>query len=210
MFFMQRQGHFSAIILAAGYSSRMGEFKPLVRIGGKTFIEHAIALFRDAGIEDIVTVVGHRAPEVLPVAQAAASRGVLNANYADGMYASLQTGVQAVQHSCDAFFLLPVDIPLVRPATVRQLAIAFDQHSAPPVCYPRFQSKRGHPPLINTQLIDGILSYDGKGGLREFLRGHDAQAITIPVADPFIRQDADTPQDLSRLKAMMPRQEPDK
>ena len=194
---------FSAIILAAGFSSRMAAFKPLIRIGGRSFVEHAIALFRTSGIEEIVTVVGHRAPEVLPVVEAAASRGVLNANYADGMYSSIQAGVNALKHPGDAFFLLPVDIPLVRPATIRRLAVAFDQHPAPMVCYPLFQSQRGHPPLINTKLVSQILSYEGQGGLREFLRRYEAQSISITVEDPFIRLDADTPPDLLRLEEMM-------
>ncbi|MDJ0804633.1 MAG: nucleotidyltransferase family protein [Desulfobacterales bacterium] len=200
---MPRKGKFSAIILAAGFSSRMAEFKPLIRIGEKSFVEHAIALFRTAGIEDIVTVLGHRAPEVAPVVQRAASRGVINANYADGMYSSIKTGLKAIQPSCDAFFLLPVDIPLVRPSTVRQLAVAFAKHPAPSVCYPLFQSTRGHPPLINGELVGAILSYDGDGGLRAFLRRHEEQSIAIPVDDPFIRLDADTPEDLLRLKEMM-------
>ena len=193
----------SAIILAAGFSSRMEEFKPLLRIAGNSFVEHAIALFHTSGIEEIITVVGHRAQEVLPVIQATASRCVINENFADGMYASVQTGVKALKHSIDAFFLLPVDIPFVRPSTIRQLAVGFGQHRAPLVCYPLFQSKRGHPPLISSRLIDPLLSYEGKGGLRKFLRGYEKQARSIPVEDPFTRLDADTPQDLSRLKQMM-------
>ena len=71
------------------------------------------------------------------------------------------------------------------------------------VCYPQFQSRRGHPPLINSKLIDEILSYSGQRGLREFLRRHENQAISIPVEDPFIRLDADTPKDLLLLKGMI-------
>ena len=54
----------SAIILAAGFSSRMERFKPLLRVGEKTLAEHAIALFKNAGIGDIVTVVGHLSGKV--------------------------------------------------------------------------------------------------------------------------------------------------
>jgi CTP:molybdopterin cytidylyltransferase MocA len=68
------------------------------------------------------------------------------------------------------------------------------------VCYPQFQSRRGHPPLVNSQLIDEILSYDGQGGLRKLLRDHEEQAISVPVGDPFIRLDADTPQDLKLIR----------
>jgi CTP:molybdopterin cytidylyltransferase MocA len=72
------------------------------------------------------------------------------------------------------------------------------------VCYPQFQSRCGHPPLINSKLIDEILSYSGQGGLREILRGHDDHAIHIPVADPFIRLDADTRRDLLRIREKYP------
>ena len=192
-----------AIILAAGFSTRMKRCKPLLRIDEKTFVEHAISLFKSAGVADIVTVVGHLSEKVIPVVNAASSRYVVNDNYRDGMYSSIQTGVKALRHPCDAFFLLPVDIPLVMPATIRQLSDAFRNDSSYMVCYPQFQSKRGHPPLINGKLIDEILSYSGQGGLREFLRLHENQSISIPVQDPFIRLDADTPNDLLLLREMM-------
>ena len=193
----------SAIILAAGFSTRMEEFKPLIRIGEKTFAEHAIGLFKRAGIGDVVTVVGHLSEKLIPVVKAASSRYVINDNYDNGMYSSIQTGVKALRHSCDAFFLLPVDIPFVLPTTIRQLSNAFCKNSLSMVCYPQFQSRRGHPPLINSKLIDEILSYSGQGGLREFLRRHENQVVSIPVEDPFIRLDADTPKDLSLLREMM-------
>ncbi len=56
---------------------------------------------------------------------------------------------------------------------------------------------------MNSKLIDEILSYSGQGGLREFLRRHENQAISILVEDPFIRLDADTLKDLSLLREMM-------
>ena len=191
---------FSALILAAGCSSRMAGFKPLLRIGENTLIEHAIALFRRSGIEDIVTVVGHRAQDLLPVVQGAASRWVINPTYHEGMFSSIQQGVGALGSAVEAFFLLPVDIPLVQPATVRQLVDAFDQHQAPPVCYPRCQSRRGHPPLIHAGLNDPIRAYEGPGGMRGFLRGFEERAVDIGVEDPFIHLDADTDEDLAVLR----------
>ena len=178
----------------------MEGFKPLLRVGGQTFLEHAIGLFRQAGIEDIVTVMGHRAQELLPVVQAAVSRHVTNERYRDGMFSSIQAGIAALKDPVDAFFLLPVDIPLVRPATVRQLVDGFYGHLKPPVCHPRFQSRRGHPPLINAGLMDRILTYDGPDGMRGFLRVFEDQAIDIRVDDPFIHLDADSDEDLRGLR----------
>jgi CTP:molybdopterin cytidylyltransferase MocA len=195
-----KKANVSAIILAAGLSTRMQGFKPLLRIGEKTIIEHAIALFQNAGIDEIVTVVGYRSEQLIPVVKAASSRYVVNSNYHAGMYSSIQKGIKALRHPCDAFFLLPVDIPLVRPSTISLMLNAFFRNSFAMVWYPQFKKRRGHPPLINSQLINEILSYSGQGGIRELLRRHETHAISIPVEDPFIRMDADTRQDLSLLK----------
>lgn len=189
-----------ALILAAGLSSRMEGFKPLLPIGKKTLIEHVIGLFDITGIEEVVTVVGHRSEELIPVVEAASSHYVMNDNYLDGMFSSIQRGAKELRHTCDAFFLLPVDIPLVRPATLRQLLDAFTNDPSSLVCYPQFQSRRGHPPLIDSSLVDQILSYEGKGGMRGLLRSYEDLAIVVSVEDPFIRMDADTWEDLSHLR----------
>ena len=54
----------SAILLAAGRSSRMGAFKPLLPFGESTVIESCIINLRSAGIEEIIIVIGHRADDV--------------------------------------------------------------------------------------------------------------------------------------------------
>jgi len=65
----------AAIILAAGFSSRMGEFKPLLPLGEMTIIERAVRLFEQAGTEDIRVVVGYRANDLIPLLQKNESLG---------------------------------------------------------------------------------------------------------------------------------------
>lgn len=189
-----------ALILAAGLSSRMDGFKPLLTIRGKKLIEHVADLFKEAGIDDLVTVVGHRSAELIPVVEAVSSRWVVNLHYSEGMFSSVQCGVKVLRGSCDAFFLLPVDIPLVSPSTISALLDGLKKNPAAPVCYPQFQSRRGHPPLVATSLIDTILEYDGQGGMRGMLRGYEGRAMTVEVEDRFIIEDIDTRADLVRLK----------
>ncbi|MGB3211450.1 MAG: nucleotidyltransferase family protein [Desulforhopalus sp.] len=190
----------AAIVPAAGLSSRMHAFKPLVTIAGKTIIEHVMELFKTTGIDDIVVVVGHRSEELIPVVEAASCRYVINVNYRDGMFSSIQEGVRELSDTCDAFFLLPVDIPLVRPNSIRQLLDAFARDGSSLLCYPQFQSRRGHPPLIDSSLANRILAYDGQDGLRGLLARYENQAIVVPVEDPFILLDADTREDLLYLR----------
>lgn len=178
----------------------MKDFKPLLRLGGNTLINHAIDLFESVNIDEIVTVVGHRSDEMIPVVGKTRSRLIMNHNYRDGMFSSIQRGAAALRRSSDCFFLLPVDIPLIRPETIQELQAAFIREPSTLICYPGFESRRGHPPLIDNSLIDDILAYNGQGGLRAFLKKHRDKASTIHVADKYILKDIDTEEDLTLLQ----------
>ena len=190
-----------ALIPAAGLSSRMKAFKPLLEIGGQTLAERAVNLFQSAGINDIVTVVGHRHDELIPVLERTASRWVFNPDHRGGMFTSIVKGLETLRGSCDAFFVLPVDIPLVRTGTVQRLMEAFRNRSCL-ICHPWFPSRRGHPPIIDGCLINEMLAYGGQGGMRAFLQKYSDRADDIPVADAHIHMDVDTEEDLDlRRKA---------
>jgi len=189
----------SALILAAGFSSRMGELKALLPLGGGTMLAQAVSLFRDCGIGDIVVVTGHRAAEIGAVATAAGARLAHNPRYAAGMYGSIRAGAGLLADRCDGFFLLPVDIPLVRRGTVRLLVRSFA--AAPALlCSPVFAGRRGHPPLLHADLIPAILAEEQcEGGLRALLARveatHPDRVREVPVADAHIHIDLDTPDD---------------
>lgn len=192
-----------ALILAAGRSSRMGCFKPLLEIKGKSLIENTVNLFRNTGVQEIVTVIGYRAEELLPVLVAISSRYVVNESYQNGMFSSIKRGVAELRDRCKAFFLLPVDIPCVQVATVKKLLENYYENPTTLVCYPQFDARRGHPPLIAGSLIDHILDYTGEGGMRGFLGRFEDQAVDVPVDDPFVRLDVDTKEDFFRLEIEM-------
>jgi CTP:molybdopterin cytidylyltransferase MocA len=189
-----------AIILAAGLSTRMGEFKPLLSIGPKTLLGHAISLFQTNGIDDIVVVTGDQTEDLRQELDRYPCRSVLNENLIDGMYSSVREGVKAIGDKNGAFFLLPVDIPLVSKNTIRDLMKAMEQNPNSLVFYPEYQARRGHPPLIMCDLAAAILSYDGQGGLRALLKRYQQQSLNVVVDDPFILLDADTKNDLAILQ----------
>ncbi len=188
----------TAIILAAGYSSRMGRFKPLLPLGDATVIERVVALYRAAGIEDIRVVVGHNADVLSPELASLGVRTVYNPEYHTGMFSSLVAGLKTLTGDCHGFFVHPVDIPLVRPATVAALARAFAaQPSA--VHHPEFDGRRGHPPLIPADFAQAILSWSGEGGLKTFWEDHSPAMRDVPVADESILWDMDTEADYQCL-----------
>lgn len=94
----------AAVIPAAGLSSRMHGFKPLLTIGEKPLLEHVIMLFKGAGITDIIIVVGHRAEELIRFVEESSCQNVVNHSYRDGMFSSIQQGLKALRDPCDAIF----------------------------------------------------------------------------------------------------------
>jgi CTP:molybdopterin cytidylyltransferase MocA len=176
----------------------MGRFKPLLRLGDRCAIEWAAGAFQAAGVADIRVVTGHEAAALAATLAGTGIATVRNPDYAQGMYSSIRAGIAALSEDIDACFLLPVDIPLVRSATVAALAGRYDGRA--PVVYPAFRGQRGHPPLIGRTLFAEILAFDGEGGLRTVLQRHPAQAV--PVPDQAILFDMDTPEDYRRLDAL--------
>jgi CTP:molybdopterin cytidylyltransferase MocA len=195
----------SAIVLAAGYSSRMGELKPLVELGGRTLLARAVTTFRSIGVEDVVVVTGHRGDEVAASAEELGARPVANPRFDDGMYSSVQAGVAAVAEG-RRFFLLPVDCPLVRPETAGRLARAGAAAGAE-VVLPVHGGIPGHPPLLGPGLRDEILAGEPPGGLRELLTGRPEPALRVEADDPGMLFDADTAADLERLCELAARED---
>ena len=190
---------FAALIPAAGLSSRMGAPKPLLDIGGQTLVERVVNLFRAAGVTEVVTVAGHRGDELVSILERTSCRVASNPDYQEGMFSSIQVGARELQGRCDAFFVLPVDIPLVRPMTIRHLMERFGNRSAL-AYHPAAGSGRGHPPLIDSSLIEELLAFTGTGGLKVFLEGYADRSVEVPVADAWIRRDVDTDEELTLLR----------
>ena len=193
---MKERYRFGAVMPAAGLSSRMGAFKPLLPYGDSTVIGSAIGSVLPF-VDSASVISGCRADEL----SEALSRGfgrrltiVNNPDYAStDMLTSVRIGLMALGE-CDAFFLLPADIPAVTAGVYEALIAAFDGE-ADVIC-PVCDGRRGHPPLIHSRLIPDILAYEGGGGLRAILSGRDIKEID--VNDSGILRDLDTPQDYQK------------
>ncbi len=182
-----------AIILAAGLSSRMGRFKPLLKVAEKTMLDHCIHLFQQGGVDTIIVVAGHGADEIKKAAAGKGAQVVENPYFRQGMFSSIKQGAAAIS-SCDSFFVLPVDIPLVRLPTLATLAAAFDGRQN---LVPTFNGNSGHPPLLSAYMRKKIAQADSGMILRDILAAEGYKKVA--VWDAAIICDADTPQGYSAL-----------
>jgi len=189
------------LVLAAGLSSRMGAFKPLMQIDGKALVVLSVeSLLQKA--ESVTVVLGFRADEVRQALRDAFPkervRITVNAAYEmTDMLQSIRTGLAELDE-CDAFFLLPGDMPAVGISTLAALAAALENTDAA-VAVPTVEGRRKHPPLIRADCIGDILSYDGEGGLRGIWRGYEGKIAAVPVNDRGCVLDADDMDDFLAL-----------
>ena len=182
----------AAVVLAAGFSRRMGAFKPLLLFGATSILQQILWTMRNAGVGTLRVVVGSNAHLVIPILDRDGVQWAMNDRYAEGMYSSVQTGVQDLPTAVAAFFLMPGDMPLVRGETLARLIAEWDERPGG-ILYPCHAGRRGHPPLIAGTYIPEILRETPPGGLRTLLGRHAAEAREIPCDDPGILQDLDTP-----------------
>lgn len=191
-------GRIAALVPAAGYSSRMGLFKPLLPLTFSLVVEKPIKALGAAGIEDIFVITGHKAFLLEPVLEYRGIKIIYNPNYDQGMYSSIQAGVKALPEDTEAFFLLPADYPLVSSVVIEEMLNEY-RRQPHQVLYPTFKGVRGHPPLISTELSSYIMQSEAPGGLKGLLEVVGTDYAEIEVSEDGILQDLDTEDDYQNI-----------
>jgi CTP:molybdopterin cytidylyltransferase MocA len=195
----------AAVILCAGLSSRMKDFKPLLPLDGeRTMVECSIDSMVSAGIDHIVLVLGHRGDDILRVLQRREYpflKTALNPRYAESdMMESARIGLSMAQSwaGLEAIFVLPGDMPAIQGRTCEALIRCMRLNSAK-VVIPVYKGEAAHPPLIHADCLDYLIGRRGGGGLKAALGAFADGTVCLPVEDRGCVLDADTPEDYKRL-----------
>ena len=184
-----------ALIVAAGMSSRMGDFKPMLSIGSISVAQRVIATLSQAGVSKIVMVTGYNATVL---ERHLSGNGIIflrnEAYETTQMFDSVKIGLSYLQDKCDQVLFTPVDVPLFTAKTVKTI-LDSGAALAAPIC----EGKQGHPILISNELIPEILADSGEMGLKGAMDRCHVPLLRIEVEDPGTIHDADTPEDFSAL-----------
>ena len=185
----------SAIITAAGMSSRMGRLKPLLPLGSSSYIRHLISTFLRSGVEDIVVVGGNGFSSLREHLEGIPVRLVYNDRYASSqMYDSVMLGLRARKNREGGAFITPVDSPLFSEKTVLRL---LDSSAA--AAKPGRNGRMGHPLFLSSAQAERAEHYGGEEGLWGFLRTVPGGAAVVETEDPFAFGDTDTPEEYAAL-----------
>jgi molybdenum cofactor cytidylyltransferase len=188
----------SAILLAAGESRRMGEFKQLLRIGNKSFVEHCIDNILASRVDELIIVTGYRALEVHRVVGNRPVKFAHNADYQLGMASSIKCGFAALSEGSQACVVALVDQPKIG-ADVIDLVIECYRKAPAIIVIPTYLGRNGHPILLDNSLKGEILSMDSEKGLRQVVRAHDREVARVEVHSEAVLEDCDLPEDYQRI-----------
>jgi molybdenum cofactor cytidylyltransferase len=206
---MSRSPSFAGVILAAGESSRMGSDKALLpwppQAAGQlpskeTFLSAAIASLT-LSTDFVIVVAGKNEASLAPVVYANGASLVTNPDPTRGQFSSLQVGVREVlNRGRDAAAITLVDRPPVSQATMSTLRAAFEA-AAPNIwaVVPEFSGKHGHPYLAGRELIEAFLQAPETASAREVEHRHQEHIQYLPVDDPFVAVNIDTPEEYAGL-----------
>jgi len=183
----------AAAVLAAGFSTRMGVKKHSLAIGQETFLSRVCGLYDKLGIR-MVLVVGDAG--VGSELRNLDLTRVVNPKPELGPLSSLVLALDQVADST-GLLLHPVDHPLVTPDVVEALCSC---HSNCQNCIliPSFQGKKGHPVLFPSRFYSDLRQAPLDVGARAVVRANPASMMPIPVSDPGILANLNTPADLKR------------
>lgn len=195
-------GVIPGLVLAAGRSSRMGRAKATLPLGpGETFLTRIVRTFLEAGVDDVVVVVGHE-PE--PIVESFAASGlparfVVNREYDRGQLSSLVAGLGLVDRpGVSAALVTLVDVPLVSAATIRAVVARYRETGAP-IVRPTSGARHGHPLLIDRSLFARLRTADPAAGPKPIVRAHATAAGDLPIVDEGAFLDVDTAEEYGRL-----------
>ncbi len=187
----------SIIVLAAGESRRWGaDNKLLAPIGSLPMIRRTVEMALASGLRPITVVTGHEADAVVMALDCLPIRLVHAPDFADGMSASLKAGVQASTKS-DGVLVCLGDMPWVKPETLAAIAAAYDPSEDHIAIIPTYRGARGNPVLITSAVFAQVARLNGDQGARALFAAEPDRVVELPVDDPGILRDADSPDALA-------------
>jgi molybdenum cofactor cytidylyltransferase len=185
---------FSAILLAAGESRRMGEVNKLtLPVAGQPLLRRTARTLLRAGLQEIVVVLGHQRDIAESLLQGLPLHVVYNADYRAGQMTSVHCGMAAMQQACDAVLVCLADLPLLEVADLRRLADAFVDCPTS-VLVPTHRGVRGNPIVLDYAHREQILAGDRNLGCRRLVEKHPELVTALEMDTDHLVFDLDTPE----------------
>lgn len=197
---------FSAIVLAAGLSSRMeGRHKLLLPVCGEPVVRRVVRAVVAAQPQETVVVTGHNGRAVFEALNGIDVRFQSNARYREGQMTSVAAGVAALQAPCDVVMICLADQVLLEAADYRGLVEAYASMPHGSILVPFFDGVRGNPVLFAASYAPEVVNGHVNPGCRRLIAEHGDEVFIYEAAHDGFAVDMDTPEDYARVVARLER-----
>uniref|UniRef100_A0A7C5RU32 Nucleotidyltransferase family protein n=1 Tax=Thermomicrobium roseum TaxID=500 RepID=A0A7C5RU32_THERO len=189
----------AGIVLAAGFSRRLGQPKQLVNLCGKPALQYVLNAARQAPLEPLIVVLS---PQIAVAGSGLDTTGfavVINERASEGQSTSIQAGLAALPPDVDAVVFLLGDQPFLDPSVINRLVTCFERTHAP-IVRPRYVDGPGHPVLIARALFSELRALHGDVGARPVLAAHAEEIVECEILELASPLDLDTPEDVERVR----------
>jgi molybdenum cofactor cytidylyltransferase len=188
----------SAVVLAAGASTRMGTQKLLLPFGGEPLIRRTVRQVVDAGFDDVLVVLGHAHENTLAALDGLAVRHAVNPDYESGMGSSFRTAIEHVP-DCDAVMFALADQPFVTTNEYRMVLDTY-RRQTPDIISVRYGEVMAPPHLFQRKFFPELARL--QHGARGLLQKHHERATVLHFGADLL-MDIDTPEDYERATSRL-------
>lgn len=187
----------SAVVLAAGGSTRMGSPKLLLKVGGKAMLSRVLDTLTSLPLLEVTVVLGASGSQLLPHIPPTC-KVVHNPRWREGLSSSLRLGLESIDPRAEAALFVLADQPLLRPETLLQLLYAYFG-SEKGIVVPEHGGRRGTPVLFDRRHFPRLQQVRGDTGGREVIEQMPNDVLAVPVDSTDVLTDVDTMQDYRNL-----------
>lgn len=185
----------SAVVLAAGLSTRMGEQKLLLPWGKTSVIGHVVSTLIEAEVDNITLITGGSEAALKETLQDYEINYIFNRDYANGeMLLSVKAGLRSLGKKANSALIVLADQPQIEAKTIRAINKSY-LTSEKKIIVPSYHMHRGHPWLVDNSFWQEILDLVPPLTLHDFLNKHSNDIEYVVVNTPSILQDLDTKMD---------------
>ena len=193
-----------AVVLAAGVSSRMGKFKPLLPIDGKPMLEIVLTKVLSFPFQEVKAVIGYKGHELIEAIKLEDERfnWITNEHFLEGLSSSIKAATGSVHNEKSGVLVFLGDQPFLRTSTIdRVLQVIIEKGLAQSKCIvqPTYNGTPGHPVFISGSMIPYLKTITGDQGAKSIFKFAD-QHIYVPIDDEWTILDVDTIDDYQNLR----------
>lgn len=188
----------AGIVLAAGLSSRFGDPNKLCAlIGDVPVIRRVVVTALEAGLADLIVVTGNDRDQIAHALDGLAVRLVHNDDWQNGMGTSIAAGTASLDADVDGAFIIPGDMPFLKPAMFETLTRVFQQNQFQAIVFPAtISGEQRNPVLWPRPYFSKLCELSGHEGAKQILSRAANRSVPVAFGDEIVFADVDTHDDL--------------